>query len=158
MGPAVVSFVVTCWESRIDAPLQVLGDCACHTADDRDIASLLHIIADFLGDQAHCLKVIRRGNWESCFNNINTQLGQLLGNAELLLAGQGGPRRLLSVSEGCVKDTNVLRVCYLVGYVLWPLLVRPDVVCPEDIQQQTAPTSWFQLQAANNGTQLLDGL
>jgi len=74
MGPADVSYIVTCWKVRHDAPLQVLGYSARHSTDDWDIAPLLHIIAHFLGDQAHCLKVIRRGDWEASFDDIDTQL------------------------------------------------------------------------------------
>ena len=50
-----------------------------------------------------------------------TQLGQLLGDLQLLLAGQGGARRLLAVAQGGVEDAHVVGVINAVGHILWAL-------------------------------------
>jgi hypothetical protein len=49
-------------------------------------------------------------NGEACLNNVHTQLRQLPGNVQLFLAGKGCTRRLLSVTQGGVKDTDIVGV------------------------------------------------
>ncbi len=62
---------------------------------------------DRAGDRLHGFEVTLAGHRESGLDVVDTHPGQLLGDLELLGDVEGDPRRLLSVTQGCVEDDKV---------------------------------------------------
>lgn len=87
-------------------------------ANDRNMPLSIDRIANLLGDHLNGLKVVFRGGWEASLDNVYAELGELAGNVELLLGGEGGPRGLLSVAESGIEDANIVGVGYTVRNVL----------------------------------------
>jgi hypothetical protein len=61
-------------------------------------------LADRIGDRLHRGKVAVGRRCEARFDHIHPQPLQLSGNAQLLVPGHRGPRRLLTVAQGRVED------------------------------------------------------
>ena len=58
------------------------------------------------GDLSYRLEVAFRCGGEARLNDVNLQLGELSRNLQLLGNGEAGARRLLTIAQGGVKDTN----------------------------------------------------
>jgi len=88
-------------------------------ADDGDVPFLIDGVTDVLGDGFDGLEVVLGGGWEAGLDNVNAELGELPGDVDLLLGGQGGARGLLAVAESGVEDADVVGVRDAVGDVIW---------------------------------------
>jgi hypothetical protein len=53
-------------------PVQVLSKRPCHATDDGNVPILLHIVANLLGNQPNCFKIIWGCNREACFYHVHT--------------------------------------------------------------------------------------
>ena len=83
---------------RLPSSVDVAVVAAGQPADNR--------LANHFGDFTNRLKVPRGGDREASFDDVNLQLGQGMGNLNLLSEIHARAWRLLAVAEGRVKNAN----------------------------------------------------
>ncbi|CAL5347861.1 unnamed protein product [Camellia sinensis] len=101
--------------SRIDIPLITPHE----TTNHRHIPILIHRITNLLSNDFDGLEVVFGGGRKAGLDDVDTELGELAGDVELLFAGHVGAGGLLAVAEGGVEDADVAGVGDAVGDVVW---------------------------------------
>ena len=86
---------------RLGAGLDVTGGGPGQPADHRTIGA-----AHLGGDALHRLEITAAGEGEPRLDDIDPQTGELLGDRQLLVQVQAGPRRLLTIPQGGVEDQH----------------------------------------------------
>ena len=85
-------------------PFHVAAGC---TSEDRRGVVIGNSVPHDFGNAPNSFEVIRRGDRKPSFDDIHAEFCQLVGNVEFLFACQCGSRRLFSISQGGIEDTNV---------------------------------------------------
>lgn len=73
---------------------------------------------DLSGEGLYRLKIARRTNGESSFDNVHAEVSKGVGNGQFLLHAQSHAWALFAISERRIEDQNLV---LLVHAVLWPL-------------------------------------
>src|SRR6185369_6332777 len=73
-------------------------------------AALRHVVTDRLGDLFHGVEIIRRRRREARLDHVHAESRECTRDFELLFARHRRARRLLSVAQRRVEDTDVIGV------------------------------------------------
>ena len=76
--------------------LNIAGIAAGKATDNRAEVSLSNLF--------HCLKIARRCRGKTGFDDVDIQLGEGLGDAQLFADGHAAARGLFSIAEGCIEN------------------------------------------------------
>src|SRR3954453_13119076 len=96
------------WRKCASGGDDITAGCACKRANHRSV--------DGSGDLHDRLRIARRGRGEAGFDHVDAQRLERLRHAQLALRSHGEARRLLSVAQGRVKDSDLGHDC---GPVPW---------------------------------------